>query len=248
MNPAEFGVFLSEERKARNLTQKELAKKVGVTDKAVSKWERGVCLPDVSKFDDIADALGLTDLEVLRAKRIPPDQGAKQAPPLVSGKEFGVLLLGCLVSGLLCFPGQLLEMAEVLKIIPLSSILQVILSAGFGIWYAFQRSRGEAWSGWRSVCDWMAILISLGILYAVIMENFYLVLEFPMRLMKVDAWSWKELLELYHWSPFLIVHFYLRIAVFDFCPFIGLFLCLAMFPSVKFLRIYYNFRKSGQKL
>lgn len=95
MDTTQFGLFLSEERKAKGLTQKELASKLGVTDKAVSKWERGICLPDVSKFDDIAAALDLTDLEVLRAKRLPPPELPSETPPLVSWKECGVLLSGC---------------------------------------------------------------------------------------------------------------------------------------------------------
>lgn len=84
MDPKQFGAFLSEERRAKNLTQKELAEKLGVTDKAISKWERGVCLPDVAKFDDIAAALGVTDVEVLRAKRLPPESEKETAPLLVS--------------------------------------------------------------------------------------------------------------------------------------------------------------------
>ena len=86
MDPKQFGQFISAERAAKGLTQKELAEKLGVTDKAISKWERGVCLPDVAKFDDIAAALDLTDIEVLRAHRIPPESadasGPEKAPPL----------------------------------------------------------------------------------------------------------------------------------------------------------------------
>ena len=43
-----FGEFLIEQRKKRNLTQKEIAKKIGVSTAAVSKWERGLCLPEIS--------------------------------------------------------------------------------------------------------------------------------------------------------------------------------------------------------
>ena len=44
MDAAVFGRFLAETRRARNMTQAELAGRVGVTDKAVSRWERGVSL------------------------------------------------------------------------------------------------------------------------------------------------------------------------------------------------------------
>lgn len=82
MDPKQFGAFLAAERAEKGLTQKELGEKLGVTDKAVSKWERGVCLPDVAKFDDIAAALDMTDLEVLRAKRLPPEPAPEKTPPL----------------------------------------------------------------------------------------------------------------------------------------------------------------------
>ena len=47
MNYEKIGEFIAEKRKEKNLTQVELAKRLGVTDKAVSKWERGLSVPDV---------------------------------------------------------------------------------------------------------------------------------------------------------------------------------------------------------
>lgn len=47
------------------MTQKDLAEKLHVTDKAVSKWERGLNYPDVSHFDDLAAALNLSVIELL---------------------------------------------------------------------------------------------------------------------------------------------------------------------------------------
>ena len=51
MHPEEFGKFLIEQRKNNNLTQQQLADKLYVTSSAVSKWERGLSLPDISKFE-----------------------------------------------------------------------------------------------------------------------------------------------------------------------------------------------------
>ena len=48
MNYEKIGEFISSKRKEKNMTQSDLAKKLGVTDKAVSKWERGLGCPDVS--------------------------------------------------------------------------------------------------------------------------------------------------------------------------------------------------------
>ena len=48
MDAAIFGRFLAETRRAQDLTQAELAGRIGVTDKAVSRWERGVGFPDIN--------------------------------------------------------------------------------------------------------------------------------------------------------------------------------------------------------
>lgn len=47
------------------MTQKDLAEKLNVTDKAVSKWERGLNFPDIALFDDLASTLGLSVVDLL---------------------------------------------------------------------------------------------------------------------------------------------------------------------------------------
>ena len=54
MDTAKIGRFIAEARKKKKLTQTELGEYLGVTDKAVSKWECGKCLPDSSLFEDIS--------------------------------------------------------------------------------------------------------------------------------------------------------------------------------------------------
>lgn len=60
MNQSKIGAYIAVKRKAQDLTQAQLAQKLGVSDKSVSKWERGVCLPDVSLFQDICGILGIS--------------------------------------------------------------------------------------------------------------------------------------------------------------------------------------------
>lgn len=64
MNEEKIGKFISRKRKLKNLTQKELANKLHITDKAVSKWDRGVSLPDISVLIPLSEILnvGLYDL------------------------------------------------------------------------------------------------------------------------------------------------------------------------------------------
>ena len=70
MNYEDIGKFIQEKRKEKGLTQKELAKKIGVTDKAVSKWETGAGCPDVSLLESLSKELDCSILEILKGKNI----------------------------------------------------------------------------------------------------------------------------------------------------------------------------------
>ena len=70
MNYDKIGEFIQTKRKEKHLTQKELADKIGVTDKAVSKWERGLGCPDVSILEVLADILDVSILELLKGRMI----------------------------------------------------------------------------------------------------------------------------------------------------------------------------------
>ncbi len=70
MDAKKFGAFLTERRKELELTQAQLAERLHVTDKAVSRWERGVGLPDINLLEPLADALDVSVLEVIRAERL----------------------------------------------------------------------------------------------------------------------------------------------------------------------------------
>lgn len=56
-------------RKEKKMTQSELAEKMNVTDKAVSKWERDLSCPDVNTISKLADVLGVSVEELLKAKK-----------------------------------------------------------------------------------------------------------------------------------------------------------------------------------
>lgn len=70
MNQEKIGRFIAELRKEKNMTQKELANKLNVTDRAVSKWENGRGLPDVSLFETLCKELDITINELLKGERI----------------------------------------------------------------------------------------------------------------------------------------------------------------------------------
>ena len=74
IDKAKFGAFVAQLRKEKGLMQKELAEKLYVSDKAVSKWERGLSIPDVAILVPLAEILGVTVTELLECRRLPKDE------------------------------------------------------------------------------------------------------------------------------------------------------------------------------
>ena len=70
MNQIKIGKFIADCRKQVNLTQMQLAEKLGITDKAVSKWERGIAMPDTSIMLELCDILHISVNELLRGEKI----------------------------------------------------------------------------------------------------------------------------------------------------------------------------------
>ena len=71
MDHQKTGTLIAARRTELGLTQKELAKQLNISDRTVSKWERGAGFPDISLLEPLADALGLTLLELFRGERTP---------------------------------------------------------------------------------------------------------------------------------------------------------------------------------
>ena len=82
-----FGAFLVRLRKEKELTQKELAEQLYVSDKAVSKWERGLSLPDISLLTPLAECLGVTVTELLRGERLGPEPLPVEQVEGLAGEE-----------------------------------------------------------------------------------------------------------------------------------------------------------------
>ncbi|MCI5935930.1 MAG: helix-turn-helix domain-containing protein [Lachnospiraceae bacterium] len=69
MDATKFGLFVAEMRKENHMTQAELATKIKVTDKAVSRWERGLGFPDIHLLEPLAEALGVSVLELMKSEK-----------------------------------------------------------------------------------------------------------------------------------------------------------------------------------
>ena len=70
MDQIKIGKFIAECRKKANLTQMQLAEKLGITDKAISKWERGIAMPDTSIMLELCDILCISVNELLSGEKI----------------------------------------------------------------------------------------------------------------------------------------------------------------------------------
>ena len=73
VEPLELGRFISTCRKEKNLTQKQLGEELGVTDRAVSKWENGKSFPDISLIEPLCQILDISVSEFMLGKRIEPE-------------------------------------------------------------------------------------------------------------------------------------------------------------------------------
>ena len=73
MEKQTLGQKIAELRKTKNMTQLELANKLNITDKAVSKWERDISCPDINTFPKLAEILGVSVDELLQANKAVSD-------------------------------------------------------------------------------------------------------------------------------------------------------------------------------
>ena len=70
MDPKKTGAIISDARRKLNMTQKDLADKLYVSDKAVSKWERGLCFPDISVLIPLTENLNISLYDLLRGEKM----------------------------------------------------------------------------------------------------------------------------------------------------------------------------------
>ncbi|MDE7219711.1 MAG: helix-turn-helix domain-containing protein [Oscillospiraceae bacterium] len=87
LSKEKFGTFLVQLRKEKGMTQKDLAERLFVSDKAVSKWERGLSLPDISLLQPLAALLDVTVTELLSGRYIEKDRAltVQEVEPLLTG-------------------------------------------------------------------------------------------------------------------------------------------------------------------
>ena len=83
MDQIKIGRFIAACRKRANLTQLQLADKLGITDKAISKWERGITMPDTSIMLELCDILGISVNELLSGEKINMENSSQKNEQLL---------------------------------------------------------------------------------------------------------------------------------------------------------------------
>lgn len=109
MKKTTLGARIAALRKTSGMTQLELAEKMGVTDKAVSKWERDLSCPDINSLPKLAEIFGISVDDLMQAKGAPEQAAApskvRELIPLILR---GVALAMGIATAVLCFQAQLL--------------------------------------------------------------------------------------------------------------------------------------------
>lgn len=107
MTNERIGSFIAAMRKEKNLTQEQLAERLGVSNRSVSRWENGKTLPDLNLMTDLCRVLDLNMTELLRGEKSAPDMEIKEAVTVVISmaqreqRQKAKSVNACLITGLL---------------------------------------------------------------------------------------------------------------------------------------------------
>ena len=93
-----LGAMIAELRKQHGMTQLELAEKMGVTDKAVSKWERDLSCPDIGSIPNLAEILGVSVEELMQVKKEAEVPVSKAAEIVETALKAVVMAMGVAVT------------------------------------------------------------------------------------------------------------------------------------------------------
>lgn len=159
MNAQQVGRHIAELRKGQSLTQAQLAEKLNVTDKAVSRWERGAGLPDINTIEPLSEALCVSVLEIMRGEK-PPEEQCEHSENEIFSTSVGYIteaqrlkkrdlkiLLFAITAGFICIPcflfglyaaerfgsAEMRNFYVILSVLPLSAAFSVFTAAGISL-------------------------------------------------------------------------------------------------------------------
>ena len=131
MDQIKIGKFIQEKRKEKNITQSELAEKLNISDRAISKWENGICLPDAGNMPILCDILDITINDLFSGEKVDMKNNEKkyednllEMTRLKEEKDRQLLTLEWVIGGIevvvfftLLFSAMFIEMADWTKIL-----------------------------------------------------------------------------------------------------------------------------------
>ncbi len=142
MNNTKIGQFISEKRKALGLTQQELAEKLQITNKAVSKWETGDGMPDVQLLTPLANELGVTVDEILNGEEKVEEKNNMQTASYYWDVPVGAIVV-CILGVVSAIYNVILCVSNIATVLGLnlygdsfiSRLPHILMFLGFGIYW-----------------------------------------------------------------------------------------------------------------
>ena len=138
MENKEIGKFIYEVRKEKGLTQKELGDILNITDKAVSKWERGLSLPDITIIPSLANALGISTAELINGRKndvIKPKGNTQKKRGFMTFKQN--ILISAIFSALCLIAVFICLICDIASNLNVTWSLYPILSIAFSFFLVF---------------------------------------------------------------------------------------------------------------
>ena len=131
MDQIKIGRFIQEKRKEKNITQSELAEKLNISDRAISKWENGICLPDAGNMPILCDILNITINDLFSGEKVDMKNNEKkyeenllEMTKLKEEKDKQLLALEWVIGGIaivsfltLLFTAVLVDMEDWIRIL-----------------------------------------------------------------------------------------------------------------------------------
>lgn len=141
MNQIQIGKFIADRRKKFNMTQSELAEKIGITNRAVSKWETGKSIPDVSIMLELCEILDISVNELLCGKQLNEKEEKKEAEEntLTMLMAKGELENFRILTEILIFAGIIIAttLTSILAVTVIQKIITLVTGCfvwGYGLW------------------------------------------------------------------------------------------------------------------
>lgn len=183
MEQEKSGALIAAARKEKGLTQQELGKRLGVSDRAVSNWERGVRFPDIVLLEDLSAVLGLSVLELLHGERMENAEGEEMEQAVrealyaqkkeLTGNCLRITLMCVLCTVMLCLAGKYAFLLDRVMLLNIRSSpgtwIEIGIALVIGIF--FRRAISEKKTFYSVALGMMVLWVACETVNAVVMQQ-----------------------------------------------------------------------------